>query len=126
MSHEPNQGGAAGAAEALLRRHTVSTRVTETEYAAWVAAARGRQLGRWVRGEMTARLAGRPPAPDAALATRELIAEVRRIGVNINQIARRLNERHPVDMAMVAAHESAEAALWAVHAVVMASDAGTP
>ncbi len=112
-------------ASAPLRRRTASTRLTEQEHAAWTAAAGGRQLGRWIRAEISARLAGRPPAPPEGGAYRELMAELRKIGVNLNQIARRLNGRNPVDMAMLASHQSAEAALWAVHAAVITVEAGT-
>lgn len=117
--------GDAVAASALLRQHTASTRLTEAEHAAWVAAAGGRQLGRWIRAEISARLADCQPAPPAVAATRELVAEIRRIGININQIARRLNEGQPVHVAMVAAHQAAEAALWSVHAAVIAGEART-
>ena len=102
-----------------------STRLTAQEHAAWTAAAGGRQLGRWIRAEMSARLADRPPAPPEGAVSRELIAELRRIGVNLNQIARRLNEHHPVSTAMITSHQSAEAALWAVHAALILAEART-
>lgn len=106
----------------VLRQRVVSVRLTEAEHATWVAAAAGRQLGRWVRGELFARLAGIPAAPAGGSADRALIAEVRRIGVNVNQIARRLNDGQRADAAMLVVLKGAETALWAVHAAVIAGE----
>ncbi|MPY12310.1 plasmid mobilization protein [Arthrobacter bussei] len=78
------------------RTKTVAVRLTPAEHARWVAAAEaeGRgQMGRWVRETVTARLEGRPAAaPVAAVGeTRQMRAELARMGSNLNQIARALN-----------------------------------
>lgn len=104
---------AKGAADPVMRRHCVSTRVSDAEHAQWVAAAAGRQLGRWVRGVVAERLGG---------VDRALVAEVRKIGVNVNQIARQLNSGRRVDQSMIAALAAAETALWEVHAAVIAGE----
>lgn len=114
--------GGGGGVE-VLRRHTVSTRLTEAEHARWAAAAGGARLGRWVRNEIADRLAGRPPA---ATSDRELVAAVRRVGVNINQIARRLNSGEQADPAMYAALLLADQQLRAIQGAVLAAEPGPP
>lgn len=120
----PIDGESAGVE--VLRRHTVSTRLTEAEHARWAqaaAAAGGARLGRWVRNEIADRLAGRPPA---ATSDRELVAAVRKVGVNINQIARRLNSGEQADPAMYAALLRADRQLRAIQGAVLAAEPGPP
>ena len=85
---------------ASMRRHCVSTRVSPVELAAWQTAAGGHQLGRWVRGVVNDRLTGGPDT--------ELLIAVNRLGVNLNQMARRLRcgqQANPATLSTVLAAE---------------------
>lgn len=74
--------------------YRVTVRLQEAERAALLAAARARGVtpATWVRALAVAHLARKPQWNPAELdALRDLFAEVRRIGGNVNQVARALN-----------------------------------
>ena len=113
---EPVDPGAApglAGGEAVMRRHCVSTRVSPAELKQWRAAAgSGHQLGRWVRRVVAEWLAGGP--------NRQLLVALHRIGVNINQIARRLNYGEQADATMLAGVLAAEVELRGLREAVLA------
>lgn len=74
--------------------YRVTVRLQEAERAALLAAARARGVtpATWVRALAAAHLARKPQwNPAEVEALRDLAAEVRRIGGNVNQVARALN-----------------------------------
>ncbi len=74
--------------------YRLTVRLQEAERAALLAAskARGVTPSTWVRALASAHLAQRPQWNPAEVDTlRDLFAEVRRIGANVNQVARALN-----------------------------------
>ena len=82
----PPSGGAAG--------HLVMVRLKEAERLALIQAARARSTtpANWLRSLAIVHLARRPQWNTAETeALRELFTEVRRIGNNVNQIARAIN-----------------------------------
>jgi hypothetical protein len=87
VGHEPEPPpGAAGF------HVTVRLRERERELLLAAALARGMPVAAYLRSLAVAHLAGRPQwSPAEAEALRELGGEVRRIGNNVNQIARALN-----------------------------------
>lgn len=83
--------------EMELRAHTVSTRLSEAEWARWKSAAaqdRRQRLGQWVRESIERMLDGQVARHDAkqSCLTEAHMAELRRQGQNLNQIARAFNQ----------------------------------
>lgn len=83
--------------EMELRAHTVSTRLSEAEWTRWKAAAsedRRQRLGQWVRESIERMLDGQMARHDAKQSrlTEVHMAELRRQGQNLNQIARAFNQ----------------------------------
>jgi hypothetical protein len=101
VSHRPGRGGSGK----RQRQRIANFRVTAEEYATVEGAAKaaGLTLGSYIRGALleapTTRMRRRPRADVAALS--KLIAELNRIGGNINQLARSANYGNPPEDALL-------------------------
>jgi len=122
------------------RTHTVSVRLSPTEHAAWLGAARGAgrgRLGSWVRDRVTATLTTGPAVHGAAVAGHVahagvsagewagLRAELGRVGNNLNQAVRVTNASgvNPARVAEMA--DAAQATRFAVAGLLAAVRAAT-